>query len=265
MKASDRQMLFWVLYRISGTCTLVVYVAFFVLIDLQDIKAQISQLLTWGLFFFQGFRHASLGMTLGYHRYFSHSAFKAKRWIEFLFSYSCVASNQGAMSWWAANHRHHHVHCETQEDPHSPVTHSIPYAWFGWTYDPKNARRGIVLNYPETVWLDKWGFLAPWFEWVAIWQLSGSRAFSTLVVLLPAWLSPVGTLFFNVLAHGGPPDQKGCTARKYRNFSAFILGEIDHKDHYVYPHKAKRPGPDLPYQLVLRPLARLGVIWDLGK
>ena len=261
----DRRMLFWTLHRIFGTCTLVIYAAFFILVDLPEVQRQITEPLPWVVFFFQGFRHACLGMTLGYHRYFSHSAFKAKRWIEFLFSYSCAASNQGAMSWWAANHRHHHVHCDTQEDPHSPVARSIPYAWMGWSYDPKNALRTIKLNYPETVWLDQWGFLVPWFEWLVVWYLSGSQAFSTLVVLLTAGLSPVGTLFFNVAAHGGKPDQDGCTARKYRNFSAYILGEIDHKDHHDHPAKAKRPGPDLPYRLVLRPLARLGVVWDLRK
>jgi fatty-acid desaturase len=256
-------MWFWALQRVFGTCTLIIYIIFLILVDLQDVQIQASRPWIWALIFLQIFRHATLGMTLGFHRYYSHSAFKVKRWFEFVLAYSCAAANQGAMSWWAANHRHHHAYCDTEEDPHSPVTHSIAYAWLGWPYDPKNARRKIGLKYPETIWLDKWCFLVPWLEWAAVWYLSGSQAFSTLVVLLPAWLSPLGTLWFNVASHGGKPDQNGCTARKYRVPSAIILGEFEHKDHHDHPGKARRPGPDLPYRLILRPMALLGVVWDL--
>jgi Fatty-acid desaturase len=263
--ATIDDMLYWTLQRVFGTCTLIIYVTFLILVDLQDAQLQALRLLTWVLIFIQIFRHATLGMTLGFHRYYSHAAFKAKRWLEFVLTYSCAAANQGSMSWWAGNHRHHHRHCDTEQDPHSPVTHSILYAWVGWTYDLKNARRRIRLSYPETVWLDKWCFLVPWLEWATVWYMTGSRAFSTLVILLPAWLSPIGTLWFNVGSHGGKPDQRGCTARTYAIPSAIILGESAHKDHHEHPGKARRPGADLPYRLILRPLAHLGAVWNLRK
>ena len=258
-------MLFWTLQRIFGTCTLIVYVIPLLWLDWPEAKAEIWKPLTIGLIMLQGFRHSSLGMTIGFHRYYSHAAFKARRWVEFMIAYSCAASNQGAMTWWAGNHRHHNSNCDTLEDPHSPVARSIPYAWIGWTYDLRNSRRKVRLTYPEIVWLDKWCFLIPWMEWAAVWSLTGSLAFATWVVLLPAWLSPIGTLFFNVLSHGGKPDEKGCAARKYRSPSAILLGEHDHLDHHIHPGKAHRPGPDLPYNLVLRPLARMGLVWDLRK
>lgn len=256
-------MAFWILQRAFAICTLVIYIAILIVVDFRDVQTLALDPLIWALIFLQIFRHATLGMTLGYHRYFSHSAFKAKRWFEFFLSYSCAAANQGGMSWWAANHRHHHNHCDTGEDPHSPVSHSILYAYIGWANDPRIACRRIKLKHPETVWLDRWCFLVPWFEWALVWCLSGSRAFATLAVLLPAWLSPVGTLCFNIGSHGGEPDEDGCTATTYRRFTAVILGESDHKDHHEHPGKAKRPGPDLPYRLILRPMARLGAVWDL--
>jgi stearoyl-CoA desaturase (delta-9 desaturase) len=258
-------MFYWALQRIFGTCTMIVYVVLFLYLDWAEVQSQATRPITWILFFFQGFRHGALGMTLGFHRYYSHAAFKCKRWFEFLIAYSCAAANQGGMGWWAANHRHHHSNCDTEEDPHSPVTRSIPYAWFGWSYDPKIARRKIQLNYPETRWFDKWCILVPWFEWLLVWYLADSRAFATLVVLTQAWFSPIGTLWFNMASHGGPPDEKGCTARCYNMFTAIILGEADHRDHHDYPGKARRPGPDLPYHLVLLPMAKLGVVWDLRK
>jgi len=122
----------------------------------------------------------------------------------------------------------------------------------------------ITLKYPETVWLDRWGFLVPWFEWTMIWYFSGSRAFSTLVVLLPAWLTNISTLWFNVVTHGRTGgNDTGCAARKCLIFSGIILGENDHQDHHAHPRKAYRPGPDLPYQLILRPMAFLGAIHNL--
>lgn len=131
--------------------------------------------------------------------------------------------------------------------------------------NPEHAHRKISLRYPETRFLDKWGFLVPWFEWALVWSFSDSRALATLVTLLPIWLSTMSTQWFNVRAHGGKADEHGCTATTYKFSSALLLGEWEHRDHHDYPRKAHRPGPDLPYWLVLFPLAKLGAIWDLQK
>jgi len=256
-------MLFWTLQRVFACYALLLYSAIFIALDFQQAQALILQPLTWVLIIAQIARHSALGMTLGFHRYYSHAAYKAKRRYEFFIAYCCAASNQGSMTWWAGNHRYHHVHCDDDKDPHSPVSHSLFYSWLGWGYDPKHAHRTIKLQYPEIRWIDQWCFLVPWLEWGLFWLVSGSLAFATLVSLVPAALSPIGTLFFNSLSHGGKPDEKGCCARKYNQLSAYLLGEHDHKDHHIHPNKAKRPGPDLPYWLVLWPMARLGFIWDL--
>lgn len=260
---ADHHMLFWTLHRVFGTCTLIAYIVPLIILDLDAVRALVFEPLTWVLIILQGNRHAMLGMTLGLHRYFSHKAFKAKRWFELVLSYSCAAANQGGMSWWAANHRHHHRHCDTFEDPHSPVARSRLYAWLGWPYDLRNAHRQVRLKYPETAWLDRWCFLVPWMEWLLLWLGSGSRAFATLVVLVPAFLSPFGTLWFNVMSHGGTADPIGCTARRYRVPSAVLLGESEHRDHHDHPARARRPGPDLPFRLILQPMAKFGAVWDL--
>lgn len=256
-------MLFWTLHRVFACYALLLYSGILLYFDLETTKLLIVEPLIWILLVLQISRHSSLGMTLGFHRYYSHGAFKTSRWFESLVAYSCAASNQGAMSWWAGNHRYHHAHCDDQFDPHSPVTHSFIYSWLGWGYDPKHANRSIKLKYPEIRWLDRWCFLVPWFEWGLFWYFSDSLAFATLASLLPAALSPIGTLFFNSLSHGGQPDARGCCARRYWQLSAYLLGEHDHRDHHSYPARARRPGPDVPYWLVLWPMSKLGVIWDV--
>ncbi|MGH8476094.1 MAG: hypothetical protein ACRER2_10050 [Methylococcales bacterium] len=256
-------MLFWTLQRIFACYSLLLYSAIFIWLDYDQALRLVSTPLPWVLIVLQIARHSALGMTLGFHRYYSHAAYKASRAYEFFITYSCAASNQAAMSWWAGTHRFHHVHCDDDQDPHSPVSHSFLYAWLGWGYDRKHAKQVIELRYPETRWLDRWCFLIPWIEWSLFLLFSESLAFATLAALIPAALSPIGTLFFNCISHGGKPDEKGCTARKYYQLSAILLGEHDHRDHHVYPNKAKRPGPDLPYWLVLWPMAKIGWIWDL--
>lgn len=256
-------MLFWTLQRTLACYTLLLYSAVFCYFDFESATFLIKEPLIWLVIVFQIARHSSLGMTIGFHRFYSHSAFKTSRWFEFLIAYSCAASNQGAMSWWAGNHRFHHAHCDDEHDPHSPVTNSFLYSWLGWGYDPKHAKRQIKLRYPEIRWIDSWCFLAPWIEWSIFWWLSESLALATLASLLPAALSPIGTLFFNSLSHSGKLDAQGCGARKYWQVSAILLGEHDHRDHHDYPAKAKRPGPDLPYWLVLWPMEKLGFIWDV--
>jgi hypothetical protein len=48
----------------------------------------------------------------------------------------CLLPTQGPPLWWASKHRKHHGHCDTKEDPHSPVAYSKMYAWLGWAYLP---------------------------------------------------------------------------------------------------------------------------------
>ncbi len=253
----------WVSYRVFSTVTLGAYIIVFSVVYIEEAMYYTSQAGMWALGTLLTFRHQTLGMTLGYHRLYSHTAYRAQRWFECLIAYSCAVSGQGAISWWAGNHRHHHAHCETAEDPHSPVMRPVWYAWIGWTYDPRHARRCVRLRYPEVVWLDRWGFLMPWLEWSLVLGLSGSVVFATYTTLLPAWISILFTLWFNIQAHRGVPDEKGCAASTH--WLAYALGEWQHRDHHLYPGKARRSGADLPYWLVLWPMQRLGVVWDLRE
>ena len=55
-----------------------------------------------------------------YHRYFSHRAFRTSRPVQFAFAVLGASSVQRGPLWWAAHHRHHHVHADTAADPHTP-------------------------------------------------------------------------------------------------------------------------------------------------
>src|SRR6202171_183254 len=49
-------------------------------------------------------------VTAGYHRYFSHRAFKTSRVFQFVIAFIAMTSAQKGVLWWAGHHRHHHRH-----------------------------------------------------------------------------------------------------------------------------------------------------------
>lgn len=63
---------------------------------------------------------ASIGITFGYHRYFTHKAFKASAWQEVVMLYFGLLCGCRSALGWAGVHRMHHAYDDTKLDPHSP-------------------------------------------------------------------------------------------------------------------------------------------------
>ncbi|QIZ38702.1 fatty acid desaturase [Saccharopolyspora sp. ASAGF58] len=61
-----------------------------------------------------------LGISVGYHRLFTHRSFKAKPWIANLLAVTGSMAGQGGMVSWVALHRRHHECSDREGDPHSP-------------------------------------------------------------------------------------------------------------------------------------------------
>jgi stearoyl-CoA desaturase (Delta-9 desaturase) len=63
---------------------------------------------------------SSLGITVGYHRYFTHGAFKARRPLRIALAIAGSMAAQGPVIGWVADHRRHHAFSDREGDPHSP-------------------------------------------------------------------------------------------------------------------------------------------------
>jgi stearoyl-CoA desaturase (delta-9 desaturase) len=63
---------------------------------------------------------ATLGVTVGYHRYFTHGAFKANRPLRIVLAVAGSMAVQGSVIFWVASHRRHHAFADREGDPHSP-------------------------------------------------------------------------------------------------------------------------------------------------
>jgi stearoyl-CoA desaturase (delta-9 desaturase) len=87
---------------------------------------------------------SALGVTVGYHRYFTHRAFTANRGLRNALAIAGSMSLQGDVITWVADHRRHHVFTDREGDPHSPwlygtgvagLTRGFFHAHMGWLYN----------------------------------------------------------------------------------------------------------------------------------
>ena len=63
---------------------------------------------------------SGLGITVGYHRYFTHGSFKANRPLRVALALAGGIAMQGPVITWVADHRRHHAFSDKEGDPHSP-------------------------------------------------------------------------------------------------------------------------------------------------
>jgi stearoyl-CoA desaturase (delta-9 desaturase) len=84
---------------------------------------------------------SGLGVTVGYHRCFTHRAFKAKRPLRIALAVAGSLAVEGTPVQWVANHRRHHAFSDREGDPHSPwrygtssgaLLKGLVFAHIGW-------------------------------------------------------------------------------------------------------------------------------------
>jgi stearoyl-CoA desaturase (delta-9 desaturase) len=103
--------------------------------------------------FFVTYCFTGLGVTIGFHRLFTHQSFEAKPWLRNLLAIAGSMAVQGPVIRWVADHRRHHAFADQPGDPHSPhldegpgmkgVLKGLWHAHIGWFWDDEqtSARR----------------------------------------------------------------------------------------------------------------------------
>jgi len=128
-----------------------VLVGVFVAIPLVALLAAIPLMWGWGLgwhdviialVFYWG---SGLGITVGFHRYFTHGSFKAKTGLRVAMAIAGSLAIEGPVITWVSDHRRHHKYSDREGDPHSPwrygddwkaLSKGLVYAHVGWLFDP---------------------------------------------------------------------------------------------------------------------------------
>lgn len=60
------------------------------------------------------------GVEIGFHRHFSHQAFKARWGVRYLLGAIALSAWQGTIAYWVSTHKKHHRFSDTERDPHTP-------------------------------------------------------------------------------------------------------------------------------------------------
>ena len=85
----------------------------------------------------------ALGITVGYHRFFTHGSFKAPRAVKITLALMGSLAIEGSINQWVADHRKHHQFSDDFGDPHSPwrfgtsrraVAKGLLWAHMGWLF-----------------------------------------------------------------------------------------------------------------------------------
>jgi stearoyl-CoA desaturase (delta-9 desaturase) len=204
-----------------------------------------------------------LGITIGFHRLFSHRAFETNRLVQFVLVAMGSMAVQAPLPRWVAFHRLHHRHSDQPEDPHSPYFHGpglvgwlrgVWHAHLGWCFqpDPPNLSRFVRdLHANRTVRVAN----ALYLVWVALGLLIPAALGG---VLTGSWMGAVLGLIWgglariflvhhitwsvNSLCHlwgGRPYPSNGDGSRN--NFLCGILafGEGWHNNHHAFPSSAR--------------------------
>jgi stearoyl-CoA desaturase (delta-9 desaturase) len=122
----------------------------FVLLPFAALIAAVPLMWGWGLswldvglalffFYFSG-----LGVTVGYHRLFTHNSYKAKRPMRIMLAVMGSMAVQSPPITWVADHRRHHAFSDREGDPHSPwlfgtspvaLARGFWHAHMGWIFE----------------------------------------------------------------------------------------------------------------------------------
>jgi len=212
------------------------------------------------------------GITAGYHRYFSHRAFKTSRAGQLGFAILGATSTQKGPLWWAAHHRHHHRYSDQPEDIHSPVQRGFWWSHMFWILVARHKRADLtrvkdLTRYPELRFIERFEILVTIAYAVVLYLVAGpiGLVYGYFVSTVFLWH---GTFTINSLTHvwGSRRYATTDTSRNNPILALITLGEGWHNNHHHYQRAACQGfywwEIDVSYYL-LKTLELVGLVWDV--
>ena len=202
-----------------------------------------------------------LGITVGFHRLFTHRAFQTVRPIQVLLGACGSMSFQGPLLDWVGRHRLHHQHSDHVGDPHSPYPHG-PGLWglfrgfwhshIGWAFSPMpdgldryagDLRRDKLIRIVSALF-PLWallGVLIPSAIGLAFGGLPGALTGFLWGGLVRILLGHHATWCVNSVCHlwGKKPYVNGDESRNNLFVGVVALGEGWHNNHHAFPSSAR--------------------------
>ena len=234
-----------------------------------------------------------IGITVGYHRLFTHRSFKTSRPLRAVFAVLGAMAVEGSVIEWVSTHRKHHRFSDRHGDPHSPHADVAPgwrgalrglaHAHVGWMFrgkDMANPRR-----YAKDLLSDRdLRFISRTFP---LWVVAGLALPFGLGVALTGsivggltgllWGGAVrifllhhATFSINSLCHffGRRAFSTGDESRNLAWLAPITMGESWHNNHHAFPTSARHGLGRLqldPGAWVIGGLERCRLAWDVVR
>jgi stearoyl-CoA desaturase (Delta-9 desaturase) len=236
---------------------------------------------------------SGLGVTVGFHRLFTHRSFKTSRALRFVFAVLGSVAIEGPVISWVADHRKHHAFSDRAGDPHSPhvdhgvgwrgILRGLAHAHVGWLF--VHTQRGSRERYapdlladPVVAFVDRTFF---------VWAIGGLGAAFGLGYAIGGnlragltgllWGGAVRMLLLhhvtysiNSLCHffGRRDYVTDDHSRNLAWLAPLSFGEAWHNNHHAFPTSASHGlswrQPDIS-AWVIRAMEKTGLCWDVVR
>jgi stearoyl-CoA desaturase (delta-9 desaturase) len=203
-----------------------------------------------------------LGVTIGFHRLFTHQSFSATRPLKIALALGGSMSVQGAIIDWVSTHRRHHAFSDQNGDPHSPhldegpglkgVIRGLWHAHIGWLATPEKTERERwsrdLLKDPDILKIDRM------FGWLTLitfvlpavlgglitWSFTGAVTAFLWGSLARVFLLHHVTWSINSICHffGRRPFESNDFSTNNWVLSLLSFGESWHNNHHAFPTSA---------------------------
>jgi stearoyl-CoA desaturase (delta-9 desaturase) len=234
-----------------------------------------------------------LGITVGFHRLFTHRSFKTTRAVRAVLAVLGSMAVEGPVLEWVATHRKHHTFSDRPGDPHSPHVDQAPgwrgalrglgHAHVGWMFrgkdmaNPARYARDLLAD-PDLRFISRtfplWvvaGLAIPFGLGVA---LTGSLLGGLTALLwggaVRVFLLHHATFSINSLCHyfGRSPFSTGDESRNLAWLAPLAFGEAWHNNHHAFPTSARHGlgrGQLDPGGWLISALERCRLAWDVTR
>jgi stearoyl-CoA desaturase (Delta-9 desaturase) len=232
---------------------------------------------------------SAIGITVGFHRLFTHRSFETNRFVQFIFAVLGSMAVQGPLLEWVALHRRHHQHSDEVEDPHSPhhqggglwgVVKGLWHAHLGWMFaaKPPNLQayvkdlnhskllRAVSVLFP--LWVLASLLIPASLGWLLVGTSSGAWTGFVWGGLVRIFFVHHVTWSINSVCHvwGRQPFHSHDQSRDNVFFGVIGMGEGWHNTHHAFPTSARHGlrwwQIDVSYW-VIRGLELLGLAWNV--
>lgn len=185
-----------------------------------------------------------LSITAGYHRLYAHRCYRVHPFIEAVLLFFGSMATQGSALRWSFDHRLHHAHVDTDNDPYS-IKKGFWYAHFLWMMEkPRDIDPKVVsdlMKNPLVQFQHRYSRTLMFATNIAVFLLVGWLLNDYLGAFIIAWWTRLFALhhftwFINSLAHtwGDKPFCQEQTAVNNFVISLLTFGEGYHNYHHTF-------------------------------